>query len=203
MKASAAEIQPGTEASKNNRAGDAGSRKPSSAADSENTKKPTSENIRRSEFNRLINQVRLNRGTKTSSATIRLDPPEMGKLKVDVRMVEDVLSVRIETAKPEARQVLQERAGELLAALKEHRIEVDKFEVVHKDDQVTDQMPDDPDGKANGGRESATNDTAGNEAEEGKYEERDTSQRYLPAEEVESQRPLIRTADDVLLDVSG
>ncbi len=203
MKASAGEIQPGTEASKNSRSEAPGSRKPSTAADSENTRKPTSENIRRSEFNRLINQVRLNRGTRTSSATIRLDPPNMGKLKVDVRMVNDVLSVRIETAKPEARQVLQERADELLAALKEHRIEVDKFEVVHKDGQVMDQTPDDPDGKTDGGRESGTNDATGNEAEDGQYEERDMSQRLLSTDEVESRRPFARMADDVLLDVSG
>ncbi len=88
------------------------------------------DNTRRADFHRLVQSLRLSRGGKQSSATIRLDPPTLGRMKVDLRMVNDSLQVRVEAASPEARELLTARAAELTAALREHDIIVERFEVV-------------------------------------------------------------------------
>ena len=77
-----------------------------------------------------MTQIRLNTGVRASSATIRLDPPELGRMRIDVRLVDDALQVRIEASTPQARQMLRARVSELAAALREHHIEVERFEVV-------------------------------------------------------------------------
>ncbi|MCB9851318.1 MAG: flagellar hook-length control protein FliK [Phycisphaerales bacterium] len=93
----------------------------------------SSEGPQRSEFLKLIQNLRLNRGQKTSTATLRIEPPELGKMKVDVRMTDDTLHVRVEVGSEHARRVLGERADDLAAALRTHDIKVDRFEVVRVD----------------------------------------------------------------------
>ncbi|GJM25485.1 MAG: hypothetical protein DHS20C16_19000 [Phycisphaerae bacterium] len=88
------------------------------------------EQTKRSEFETLVKSIRMNRGTKSSSATIRLNPPELGKMKIHAQMSDDVLRVRVEAASSAARSLLTERSSELLAALSERGIDVDRFEVV-------------------------------------------------------------------------
>ncbi len=85
---------------------------------------------RRAEFEQLVRNIRLNIGPRMSSATIRLNPPELGTMRIDVRMEDGVLRVRVEAASPEARDLLASRAAELTTALKEHNIDVGRFEIV-------------------------------------------------------------------------
>ncbi len=96
------------------------------------------EQTKRSEFENLVKSIRMNRGTKSSSATIRLNPPELGKMKIHAQMSDDVLRVRVEATSSMARNLLTERSGELLAALHERGIEVDRFEVVEPESARTD-----------------------------------------------------------------
>jgi flagellar hook-length control protein FliK len=96
------------------------------------------EQTKRSEFESLVKSIRMNRGTKSSSATIRLNPPELGKMKIHAQMSDDVLRVRIEAASSSARHLLTERSSELLAALRERGIDVHRFEVIQPEPVQTD-----------------------------------------------------------------
>jgi flagellar hook-length control protein FliK len=95
-------------------------------------KKPTesADQTRRTAFERLVQQVRLNRGMRVSSATIRLDPPALGKMRIDVRMVDDVMRIRVAADSPHTRELLASRVDELTAALREHNVVVEKVEIV-------------------------------------------------------------------------
>ncbi|NOX59725.1 MAG: hypothetical protein GXP29_12840 [Planctomycetes bacterium] len=94
----------------------------SSATDVETTK--------RSEFENLVKNIRMNRGIKSSSATIRLNPPELGRLKIHAQMKDDALSVRVEAMSASTRSLISERSDELVAALRERGIDVERFEVI-------------------------------------------------------------------------
>lgn len=84
---------------------------------------------RRGEFAKLMRNVRLNVGQKQSSATIQMNPPQLGRLRIDVRMIDQRLSVQVETQTPESRALMTERAGELIDALRAGGIEVEQFEI--------------------------------------------------------------------------
>jgi flagellar hook-length control protein FliK len=85
--------------------------------------------VRQARFEHLIKSIRLNVGAKSSSATIRLNPPELGRMRIDLRMAEQSLQVKVEVATPRARELITARANELVTALREHGIQVERFEV--------------------------------------------------------------------------
>lgn len=85
---------------------------------------------RRADFEQLVRLVRMNLGNRDSSATLRLDPPELGRIKVDVRMSADVLHLRVEVDNPHARELLSERVEHLSEALRAHDIRMERFEIV-------------------------------------------------------------------------
>jgi flagellar hook-length control protein FliK len=84
----------------------------------------------RGSFAELVRLVRLNVGNRNSSATLRLDPPELGRMKVDVRMSDDALRLRIEVGNSQARELLSERVEQLAAALRAHDIRMERVEIV-------------------------------------------------------------------------
>lgn len=85
---------------------------------------------RRTEFAKLMRNVRLNVGQRQSSATIQMNPPQLGRLRIDVRMTDQRLSVHVETQTIEGRALMTERAGELIDALRAGGIEVEQFEII-------------------------------------------------------------------------
>jgi hypothetical protein len=93
--------------------------------------KPTSETggARRSEFAELVRSVRLFSGPLRSTARIQLDPPELGRIRVDLRMANSKLEISVLTASAEAKAVLQERADLLRTALEYHGIHVEQFDI--------------------------------------------------------------------------
>lgn len=93
--------------------------------------KPTSEtgDARRSEFEELVRSVRLFSGPRRSTARIQLDPPELGRIRVDLRMADSKLEISVLTASAEAKAVLQERADLLRTALEYHGIHVQQFDI--------------------------------------------------------------------------
>ncbi len=97
---------------------------------------------RRTTFQRLVSQIRLNRGVQNSSATIRIDPPNLGKMKIDVRMEESTLAVRVEVKDRQTQRVISERLGELTESLRTHGIEVDRIEVHAREDVADSQNSD-------------------------------------------------------------
>jgi len=118
--------------------GDTGSRTPARSA--AGTERPASagrnastqgtEATRRPEFQQLLRALRGSLAGRESSATLRLDPPELGRMKVDLRMVDDTLAVRVEVTSSRARELLNGRLEQLSAALREHDVRMERFEVV-------------------------------------------------------------------------
>lgn len=60
---------------------------------------------------------------------IRLSPPELGSLKLQVKMTDGTLSARIEAETPEARQVLVDNLPQLRERLSDQNIRVEKFDI--------------------------------------------------------------------------
>ena len=123
----ATQVRSNGEASKTARPNGAGAER---APNVDSQKSGETNNTRRTEFENLVRNIRLNVGTRSSSATIRLNPPTLGAMRIDVRMVDDSLGVRVEATTQHARELLAGRVSELTAALKEHNIDVQRFEIV-------------------------------------------------------------------------
>lgn len=83
----------------------------------------------RSTFDRLVRTIRLQGGFKQSSARMQLDPPELGRLDVEVMLTANRLRIGVRTATAEARELLRDRVAELRAALEQHGIRIERFEV--------------------------------------------------------------------------
>jgi len=81
------------------------------------------------EFDRLIRALRVRTGTRHFSARLQLDPPDLGRLWVDVHMHADKLRVYVRTETEIARELLRERAAHLKAALQQHGLVIDGFDV--------------------------------------------------------------------------
>jgi len=60
---------------------------------------------------------------------IRLSPPELGSLKLQVKLTDGVLSARLEAETPQARQVIAESLPQLRERLAEQNIRVERFDV--------------------------------------------------------------------------
>lgn len=93
-----------------------------------------SDTTRQADFARLIRTLKMQAAGKSSSAVIRLDPPELGRVRINVRMEDDTLSVRVEAATQKGRELLQSRVQDLLDSLAEHNIKVDRLDVVAVED---------------------------------------------------------------------
>ena len=77
----------------------------------------------------LARVVRSNLGDRHASMVLRLDPPELGQLRVDVRMHDQVLLLRFQAETQAGHDALQTRLTDLRAALEQHGIHLDRVEV--------------------------------------------------------------------------
>jgi len=66
--------------------------------------------------------------------TLRLDPPELGGLKVAVRMEDGAMNLRVDADSRSAGKLIESRLGDLRDALAAHGIAVDRMQVVVKSD---------------------------------------------------------------------
>jgi hypothetical protein len=89
----------------------------------------------RSSFERLVRSIRLSRGPYWSSARLQLHPPELGRMKVELRLSGDTLQIDVLTRTSEARELLYERVAELKAALEQHGLRIERFavDIDHRD----------------------------------------------------------------------
>lgn len=83
----------------------------------------------RAEFDEVLRSLRMQLGARRSTARLRLEPPELGRLRVDVRIQGDSVSVDVQAETEAARLRLAERGAELKSGLAEHGIHVERFEV--------------------------------------------------------------------------
>lgn len=73
--------------------------------------------------------IRSNVGLRNSSMTIRLDPPELGSMKLDAQLRNDVLTVKIQASSEAAKSMLESRVNELRIALERHGITIDRIDI--------------------------------------------------------------------------
>ena len=102
-------------------------------------------------FDQLVRSIRLGENVRQagsagrqSSARLQLNPPELGRMDVEVRVVDDRVRIVVKTQTDAARWLVQARASELVASLEQHGIILERMEV--SSDLVTDRFdePDDP-----------------------------------------------------------
>jgi len=82
-----------------------------------------------SAFERLVRSIRLQTGLRSSSARLQLHPPELGRVRVDVRLAGEHVEIDVRTETDAARETLSHRADELKTALEHHGIHVDRLDV--------------------------------------------------------------------------
>ncbi len=98
--------------------------------DSEPPASPDVETVPRSPFDALVRAIRLNPGAQYSSARLWLEPPELGRMQVDVRVHGRQVRIGVRTETAAARRIVSERAAELTEALERHGVTIEDFEVV-------------------------------------------------------------------------
>jgi len=91
----------------------------------------------RSAFDRLVSSIRLQPGAHQTTARMRLDPPELGRMSVNVRLAGDGLQIEVRAQTRRARDVLVQRVAELRDALDQHGIRIDRFVVSSEVDGET------------------------------------------------------------------
>ncbi len=85
--------------------------------------------VSRSPFDEMVRSIRLQTGARRSSARMQLEPPELGRLYVHIRVDGEQLRIDVRTETAAARELLSGRAEQLTAALERHGIHVERFEV--------------------------------------------------------------------------
>lgn len=90
-------------------------------------------------IDQLARVLRTGLNGKTSSMTLRLDPPELGQLRVDIRMQLDTVTLRIQADNQAARDLLDHRMSDLRQALDQHGVRLDRVDV-----EVRPQTPSNP-----------------------------------------------------------
>ena len=135
------EVEPGQAASPASTAGDARANTPAqkSPAPARSSEGPTTQASSRrpeevetkeaSPFERLVRSIRLQTGLRSSSARLQLHPPELGRVRVDVRLAGEHVEIDVRTETDAARETLSHRADELKTALQHHGIHVDRLDV--------------------------------------------------------------------------
>lgn len=83
-------------------------------------------------MNKILQIIRANVGRRQSQMTVQLDPPELGKMKLDVRLVDNTLRLFVITETDGARHILLDRMETLRSSLEQSGITMAKFEVVTK-----------------------------------------------------------------------
>lgn len=88
-----------------------------------------STSTQRSEFDQLIRSIRMTTSPHRSTARLQLNPPRLGRVRVDVRMEGQMLRIDVQTETGEARQLINERLAELRSALENHGLHLDRVTV--------------------------------------------------------------------------
>ncbi len=78
---------------------------------------------------RIVNVIRSNVGARHSVLTVQLEPPELGRITLDIRLDNDQVRLSITTETQEARQLLSDRFESLRSSLESQGINVSRFDV--------------------------------------------------------------------------
>ncbi len=83
----------------------------------------------RAAFDRLVRSIRANIGRHESTARLQLNPPELGRIRVDVRLVQQRMQLQIRTQTQDAREAIAARLDGLRNALSQQGITVERIDV--------------------------------------------------------------------------
>lgn len=81
-------------------------------------------------FEETVRSLRLQLGARQSSARLRLQPPELGHLRVDVKMLGDRVRIDVQAETNAARDLLTQRVDQLKSGLESYGIRLERLEVV-------------------------------------------------------------------------
>jgi len=100
-------------------------------------------------MNRIVQIIRSNLGQRQSQITVQLDPPELGKMRVDLKLIDNNLQLSIATETDHARQMLSDRVETLRSSLEQNGISLSKCEIIPRtasaqSDQKLPQFQDSP-----------------------------------------------------------
>ncbi|UCG16768.1 MAG: flagellar hook-length control protein FliK [Phycisphaerales bacterium] len=84
---------------------------------------------RQAAFDRLVRFIRMNVGQRESSARLQLTPPELGRVRIDVRLVQQRMELLIQAETRDARNLLASRLDGLRGALANHGVTIDRLEL--------------------------------------------------------------------------
>jgi flagellar hook-length control protein FliK len=77
----------------------------------------------------MVRVARASVGRGQWQVQIRLSPPELGRIRLDVDVRQDVMNMRVVADTAEARELISSRVGQLRESLQQHGITVDRVEV--------------------------------------------------------------------------
>lgn len=77
----------------------------------------------------LARVVRSQAGGRNSSMTLTMSPAELGRLRIDVQMQDEAVSLRFETETVAGHEAIKGRLDELKHALAQHGVQIDRLEV--------------------------------------------------------------------------
>lgn len=89
----------------------------------------TADSTRQSDFERLVRSVRLNVGVTRSTARMCLEPPELGRIQIEARVDGQRIELLARTETSAASELLRARVTQLQAALEQHGLRIERFEV--------------------------------------------------------------------------
>lgn len=84
-------------------------------------------------FERMIRSLKLQMGDRVSTARMRLHPPELGEMRVDVQLRGGAIELDVRTMDENARSIVAARAHELRAALKQTGMAVRRLDILVDD----------------------------------------------------------------------
>ncbi len=90
---------------------------------------PPAETSSQENIDRIVRVLRAHVGDRESQVRIQLDPPELGRVRIDIRMRDDVLLLNVETDTAAGRDLLKSRLTELREALQQQGIVVERANV--------------------------------------------------------------------------
>lgn len=80
-------------------------------------------------YERVSEAIRTMKNGKDWVARIRLDPPSLGHLRIEVRMSGDTVSVRLSAETPDAQRTLTSQVSELRAALEQQGLRLERIDI--------------------------------------------------------------------------
>ncbi|MFT5527490.1 MAG: flagellar hook-length control protein FliK, partial [Pirellulaceae bacterium] len=126
-------------------------------------------NLQGAEQARLINRVAramTSAHDQGAPLRIRLSPPELGSIRLEIKVQDGALSARIEAETPAARAALLENVNDLRQRLAEQGIRIEQFDVDLNDQQGSGELPENVNHERDGDRPQDRNEDESRNATE-------------------------------------